>query len=155
MAIIEDALSNLKSIKKMIPQYGKEAILENKFTIIERLKNWQWAKGIGSDGSVVGTYADSTEGYAEADNVHNSHLKSGGSPYNFYWSGDAAENLYLKSVNKTKGTFDISTIAAKKRLFDEEFGEMFDLTDEQNDWINENIVEPYMAKKIEEKLFDF
>jgi hypothetical protein len=153
MAIIEDALSNLKSIKKMIPQYGKEAILENKFTIIERLKNWQWAKGIGSDGSVVGTYADSTQGYADADNI--STPKTAGSPYNFYWSGDAAENLYLKSVNKTKGTFDISTIAAKKRLFDEEFGEMFDLTDEQNDWINENIVEPYMAKKIEERLFDF
>ena len=39
MAIIEDALSNLKSIKKMIPQWGKDAIIDGKDKIINLVKN--------------------------------------------------------------------------------------------------------------------
>jgi len=63
--------------------------------------------------------------------------------------------MYLKSVNKAKGTFDISSKTAKKRLLESLYGEIFDLTDEHNNWINKNIVEPYLSKKIEERLFDF
>lgn len=153
MSITEKALSNLKDIRKRIPDWAKEAILENKFTIIERLKSWQWAKGLGSDGNIVGTYADSTQEYADADNIKTD--KPPGAPYNFYWSGDAMENLYLKSINKAQGTYNISTIAGKKKLFDQEFGEMFDLTDENNEWINKNIIEPYVADKMMENMFDF
>ena len=51
MAIIEDALSNLKSIKKMIPQWGKDAIIDGKDKIINLVKYDQLAIGINSFGS--------------------------------------------------------------------------------------------------------
>lgn len=151
--ITKEALKNIKSIKKNLSSWAIEAILENKTQIILRLRNFQLSKGLNSNGTVVGTYSPATEGYADRDNI--STPKTPGSPYNFYWTGDTLEGLYIKDTNKRANTYDISTSDGKKRLLEEAYGEIFDLTEENNDWVNENIIEPYLAKKIEENLFVF
>ena len=76
-------------------------------------------------------------------------------PYNFYWTGETIEGLFLESINKQKGTYEISTVPAKKRLLERIYGELFDLTDGNNQWINENIIEPYISAWISKKMLEY
>jgi hypothetical protein len=151
--IIEKALTNLESLKSRIPGWAVDAVKENSDLIINIIRGKQLSKGLDSNGSLIGRYQPSTEGYADRDNI--STPKTPGSPYNLYWSGDTLENLYIKSVNKSQSTFNISTVASKKKLLESLYGEIFDLTEANNDLVNTTIIEPYIAKKIEENLFDF
>lgn len=150
--LIKKTLANLEKLKAKIPQWAKEAILERSDEIVNIVKYKQLSKGISSLNVEIGRYSPNTERYAARDNI--STPKTPGMPYNFYWSGDTMENMYLKSVNKEDGTYDISTLPAKKKLLEDKYGEIFQLTETHNTWVNENIIEPYVALKIDENLFD-
>jgi len=151
--IIEKALTNLELLKSKIPGWAVEAVKENSDLIVNIIKGKQLSKGLDSNGNLIGRYAPSTEGYADRDNI--TTPKTSGSPYNLYWTGDTLENLYIKSVNKSQSSFNISTVASKKKMLEDIYGELFDLTEENNDLVNKTIIEPFIAKKIEENLFDF
>ena len=140
-------------MKARVPQFAVDAVKENADLIISIIKGKQLSKGLDSKGNLMGRYSASTEGYAERDNI--STPKTPGAAYNFYWSGETLENLYIKSVNKGQSTFNISTVASKKKLLESIYGEIFDLTEAHNDMVNETIIEPYVAKKIEENMLDF
>tara|TARA_R110002020_G_scaffold334555_3_gene549818 strand:+ start:9082 stop:9540 length:459 start_codon:yes stop_codon:yes gene_type:complete len=149
--ITERVLSNLNNLERKIPKWSKEAILKNKGEIVNLVKFSQLAKGINSYNTKIGNYALSTQGYADADNIQ--IPKTFGAPYNFQWTGETFDNMKLEGVDTNKSTFDIGTAKGKQRILEQEYGEIFDLTEKHNNWVNENIIEPYVAKKIEENLF--
>lgn len=151
--MLDKVRQHFRDVEKRIPAWAKEAIELNKFEIINRLKAFQLEKGLDSSGRVVGTYADSTEIYAERDNVYKP--KTAGMPYNFYWTGETYENIAIRSVNKSAKTYTIRTNMSKEKLLEEQFGDLFTLTAENVDYVNKNIIEPYLAEKITENLFNF
>ena len=156
MAIIEDALSNLNDIKTQIPFWIKDVILENAEKIKDILRNNQLNKGLDSSGSIVGTYWWTTE-YIYAKNPDNRprQPKEKGQPYNFEWSGELFDTMKVV-VSPQDNDFDIYSSTGKDKFVEKKMNaNLMDLTKENNDFINEKIIEPYIAKKIEERLFDF
>lgn len=158
MSVVTKYINRLQEIKsKDLYIWGKEAILENKDQIVNLVKYKQLTLGKNSNGLPLaweggdGYYAASTQDYADLDGISTPKIYR--SPYNFYWSGETLENLYLKSVNKQKATFDISTVAYKKKLLESIYGEIFNLTKEHNEYVNEQIIKPYLYKKLFENMF--
>jgi len=159
MNVTEQVLKNLANIKKMIPQWGKEAVIANKQEIIDLVKYGQLNKGKNSldmalehaDGD--GTYAPDTERFAEAQNVYTP--KTPGMAYNFYWTGETFENMYLDSVNVNESTYDIGTVRGKQSLLESIYGEIFDLTEKHNHKVNVEIIEPFLLNKINAQMLEF
>jgi hypothetical protein len=155
--ITEKVLANLEQLKGKIPQWAKEAVKKNSGEIIDFVRFGQLAKGKNSfdmplswyDGN--GFYAISTQAYADTQGV--SVPKTAGSPYNFQWTGDTFDSMGLKISSDDE--FDIYTIDGKQRMLENIYGEIFDLTQKHNDYVNEHIIEPYVADKLEENLFVF
>ena len=163
MELLDNYNKQLQSMKKNISQWAKEAIIDNKDTIVNIVKLRQLNKGFNSFGSPLeftelgnagdGYYAPTTQGYADADNI--TTPKTFGSPYNFYWSGETFENMRLGGVNKSKKSYNIVTVRGKQKLLESIYGEIFDLTEENNKFVNVTIIEPYIAKKIQETIGGF
>lgn len=150
MSIITPYINNLKTLESKIYEVAKQAVLDNRETIVDLVKHGQLEKGINSFGKIIGRYAVSTSGYAKADGI--SIPKTFGAPYNMYWTGETIENLYMKSVNKQKAEYNISTVAGKKKLLESEYGIIFDLTKEHNEWVNDNLILPAIQKFILDNL---
>ena len=55
MQLLKTYIQQLNDIKKQVPQWAKEAIMENAELILQRLKSFQLSKGLDSLGNVVGT----------------------------------------------------------------------------------------------------
>lgn len=153
MQLLKTYQAKLTALKKQIPEFAKEAIVSNSNMIVDILKFGQLEQGLDSLGNIVGRYAITTQGYANADNI--SSPKNFGDPYNFNWTGETLDNLKIGSVNKSQKTYRFTTVAYKKRLLEDLYGEIFELTEEHNDYVNRAIIEPYVAKKIEENIAQF
>jgi len=153
MDLLKTYQKKLNGLKKEVPGWAKEAILQNAEVIVFRLKAFQLSKGLDSLGNVVGTYADSTQGYADADNIYKD--KTAGTPYNFEWTGETFDSLKIASVNKSQKTYRFTTVSYKQNLLEELYGEIFELTDENNDWVNKTIIEPFVSVKIQESIAQF
>ena len=74
---------------------------------------------------------------------------------NFQWTGETFDNMKLGSVNKSKKTYNLVTALGKQKLLESIYGEIFDLTEENNKFVNITIIEPYIAKKIQETIGGF
>ena len=135
-------------MKSKINDWAKEAIIKNKGEIVNLVKFGQLSKGINSYNNLIGTYSPYTQAYADFENIN--IPKSFGAPYNFQWTGETFDNMKIKTVNKSKQTYNIGTIIGKQKLLEGIYGEIFDLTEENNNYVNEKIIEPYILKKIEE-----
>jgi hypothetical protein len=164
MELLKIYQKKLNGLKKEVPGWAKEAIIDNKGIIVNIVKNNQLSRGLNSLGSPLafreangnmgsGFYAEATQSYANADNIPIPKTK--GTPYNFQWTGETFDNMKLGSVNKSKKTYDLVTVRGKQKLLESIYGEIFDLTEEHNDWVNKNLIEPFVAKKIQEAIASF
>ncbi|MCB0463965.1 MAG: hypothetical protein KDC81_14795 [Flavobacteriaceae bacterium] len=159
MRITEKALANLEQIKNEIPIWIRDAILENRGQIVNLVKFEQLSKGLNSDGQPLswsggtGFYAQATQSFAYRDNVRIPKVE--GWAYNFSWSGQTLDNMYIDSVDVSKSTYEIETVKSKENLLEGIYGEIFKLTDEHNKYVNENIIQPYISKKIMENILKF
>ena len=152
MSIFDKALKNIEQVASNIPKWGIEALKKNEDKIIQRFTSFQLSKGLDGTGNEVGRYDPSTEAYAQRDGI--STPKTPGSPYNFQWTGETMENLYLTQFSEDSGEYSIFTVQGKMAIVKSFSTEIFDFTEENNAWVNENIVEPYIAQKMSENLFD-
>jgi hypothetical protein len=154
--ITQKALTNLENIKSKVPIWIKDAIFENAEFIINILQDNQLNKGLDSTGTVVGRYSWATSVFY-ANNPQNKprQPKNAGDPYNFEWSGEFFDSMNVK-VDVTKQDYDIYSSTGRDKEMESWFGtDLTILTKENNAWVNENIIEPYIAKKIEQNLFNF
>lgn len=156
MSIITNYLSHLDGIKSKISDFAQEAVLENRGKIVNLVRYGQLAKGVNSDGSSLSNnkgYARSTQSYADRDRVQ--LPKTEGQEYNFQWSSQTFDNMYLDFIDTNNFTYEIETIKAKQNLLEGIYGEIFDLTDEHNELVNKTIIEPYVSTKIIQELVKF
>lgn len=157
----KDIIVYLESLKGKIPDVAKEAILENKGVIVNLVKYNQLSRGINSSGRPLakkkgrgsGYYAKATERIAKSEGVR--MPKIAGSPYNFAWSGDTLDGMYLKAINISRSNYEIYSRTSKAKLLEDIYGEIFDLTEEHNEWVNKNILEPYISAWISDKILSY
>ena len=151
--IVTPYLTKLDSIEKELPDIAKQAVIDNSSEIVLLIKG-QLSHGLNSSGNPLswsggtGFYAKYTQGYADRDNVFTP--KTEGTPYNFSWSGETLDNLQMGSV--TNSEFDITTVAYKKKLLEGIYGEIFDLTEEHNQYVNMEIILPTLQQYILDNL---
>ena len=157
--ITQKLLAHIDTLKPKIDEWAVEAVLENRGVIVNLVKFGQLAKGLNSFGNPLawnkgtGFYAKSTQSFANRDNI--GVPKTKGAPYNFQWSGEFFDNMKLEDVNKSENTYEITTIQGKQKLLESVYGDIIDLTPENNDFVNKTIIEPYLAQKIEENILLF
>lgn len=158
MSVITPYKQNARRIRSSIPKIAKQAIEENAEDIINILKFSQLGMGFNSDGSPLswskgdGFYAESTQRFADADpNYSRQEPKKTGQHYNFVWSGNTFAFMGLKIKGSSK--YEIFTKGGKQRLLEGIYGKIFDLTEEHNEWVNQNIISPALYKFILENIF--
>lgn len=159
------ALSHINTLESKIPIWINEILIEKKEDILNILKYSQLGVGKNSYGKALkfqqgntsgnGFYAPSTQEIANSSYDYSyERTKTNGDAYNFNWSGNTFNFMDMR-VEMSKKTFEIFTTGGKQSLLEKLYGEIFTLTKEHNFWVNKNILEPYVAKKISENLFSF
>jgi len=130
----------------------REILVENKDKIVDLVRYEQLAIGLNSKGEPLswkrgdGTYSPYTQGFATKQGL--AVPKTEGAPYNFQWTGDTFDFMSFRLKPKT---YEIFTSGEKMRLFQSlGYGDIFSLTEEHNDYVNKNILEPELVKWIED-----
>jgi len=154
--ITELALAHIKTLESQIPIWAKDCIIENADFIISILQDNQLSKGLDSSGAIVGTYFWTTEYvFAKDPNNRPRTQKGKGQPYNFEWSGEFFDSMNIK-IDTGSSDFDIFSSTGKDVFLEEQFRRnLTDFTKSNNDFVNTQIIEPYISNKIEENLFNF
>lgn len=160
--ITKKALSHIESLKSKIPEVAKDAIFENAEFIISLLQDNQlslgkdsYGKYINSGGVYNGFYKRSTEDFYAKDPYNRPRQpKIAGQPYNMEWTGEFFDSMNIK-VDANDSRYEIFSSTGKDRFLEQIYGtELTDLNQEQNDWVNKNIIEPYLASWISSQVFD-
>ena len=150
----------LDRIRSNTSEYAKEALLKNQGLVVSLLKYNQLSRGLNPDGGPLsfeqtiggkevkgkGKYSGATQAFADRDGV--SIPKEKGAPYNFSWTGETLDNLKLGKVKTSDFTYSFKTVSAKQKLLEKLYGEIFELSEEHNEYVNKEIIEPYVAWRI-------
>lgn len=151
--VIDPFIKRLDEIEKRIPRYLNRIVIDNAEIILSIIKDNQLAKGLNSFGNVVGYYESITSLYAFNDRKATSGRfpkteKRAGQPYNFEWTGELFDSLNLKG-NVNKNEYEIfSSVGKIKKLEGIYNTKLGDLTEENNEWINQNILLPKLYEYI-------
>lgn len=153
MKIIQSLIDNLSSLESNLDNIASKAIKKNSAEIVTLVKR-QLSHGKNSDDqplaftdgyqSGTGFYAESTQDFANRDGV--SVPKTKGSPYNFHWTGETLDNMQMGEVRN--GKYEIVTAQSKMSFLENIYGEIFSANEKNNQWVNEHVVEPELAKEI-------
>tara|TARA_R110000764_G_scaffold154389_1_gene242280 strand:- start:543 stop:1001 length:459 start_codon:yes stop_codon:yes gene_type:complete len=146
--IVTPYLTKLNNIELELPMVAQRAVIENIENIKNILKYSQLELGINSDGDDVGVYSFNTENEALTSNTVKP--KKAGDPFNFQWSG--ATFAFMDIRTDGKGNYDIFSTSGKQKLLEDIYGELFDLTDEHNQYVNIEIILPSLIDYILETL---
>lgn len=154
MTIIERHLETLLQVENEIEKYAKNIVLESSDEIIGILQDKQLGEGKYYNGRPLkwsdgdGFYALSTQLAAQAK-PRAIKEKPPGEAYNFQWTGSTFSSMVLKTENTQR--YSIFSRDGKMEFLKKTYGDkLFKLSQENNNWINENIIEPKLAKFIEE-----
>jgi hypothetical protein len=151
--VIKPFIIRLDEIEKRIPRYLNRIVLENAEVILSIIKDNQLSKGLNSFNSVVGTYKSITSLYAFNDRQASGGRtprteKKAGQAYNFEWTGELFDSLNLKG-NVNKNEYEIFSSVGKIKKLEEIYNtKLGDLTEDNNDWINKNILIPKLYEYI-------
>jgi len=153
MSIITPYIENLEKIKNKLPEIAAKAINDNYSEIVMLVKSKQLGKGLNSFGTPLewnlgdGYYKPATQGYATRDKVRVPKIED--QPYNFSWFGETLDNTQLKQ-NANESTYEVFTIPWKQRMLETKagYGEIFKLTKEHNDYVNEKMILPAIYRYI-------
>jgi len=156
--VVDPFIKNLNKVKKSIPRYANMVIMEHSEIIIARLTDTQLAYGLNSRGSIVGTYKPYTRKMAYQDKQSSNGRypitdKEVGQPYNFQWTGELFESLNLKG-DASSNEYEIFSVKGKLKFLESEFNtKLSNLTEENNKWVNENILMPKIYQHILNEMF--
>ena len=151
MSIIKRHIEHLDAMQNSVEDVLREILIEHKSEIVALVKYDQLAKGKNSYDKPLswshgsGFYASSTQSFATRDKVRTP--KRAGSAYNFQWTGETFDNMQFKLTEKA---YDIFTIGTKQKLLEELYGDIFELTEKHNNYVNNKILEPELVKWIEQ-----
>lgn len=153
MKFLESIINDLTILENELDTIASNSIKENSSEIVTLVKR-QLSHGKNSydqplsftDGNQSGTgfYAESTQSFANRDGV--SIPKTKGSPYNFHWTGQTLDNMQMGEVGN--GKYQVVTVKSKMSFLEGIYGEIFNLNEKNNQWVNNEIVSPKLNKAI-------
>lgn len=148
--VLEPYVKEIADIKKDLPKILRKILIDNRDEVIQILKNEQLAEGIDSKGKVVGRYSINTPSYIDPTNPPRQD-KEPGQPYNFEWTGGLFDNMYLHFEDLK--SYSLFSEDSKAKFLEKEYGDIFTLTEKNNERINNEILRPLMYDEIIKRLF--
>lgn len=153
MKFLESIINDLTILENELDNIASNSIKENSSEIVTLVKR-QLSHGKNSydqplsftDGNQSGTgfYAESTQSFANRDGV--SIPKTKGSPYNFHWTGQTKDNMQMGEVSN--GKYQVVTVKSRMSFLEGIYGEIFNLNEKNNQWVNNEVVSPKLNKAI-------
>jgi len=153
MKFLESIINDLTILENELDTIASNSIKENSSEIVILVKR-QLSHGKNSydqplsftDGNQSGTgfYAESTQSFANRDGV--SIPKTKGSPYNFHWTGQTKDNMQMGEVGN--GKYQVVTVKSRMSFLEGIYGEIFNLNEKNNQWVNNEVVSPKLNKAI-------
>lgn len=153
MEFIKSIINDLSLLENQLDAIAKNAIKENSSEIVTLVKR-QLSHGRNSDNqplsftdgkqSGTGFYAESTQSFANRDGV--SVPKKKGSPYNFHWTGETKDNMQMGEVGN--GKYQVVTVKSRMSFLEGIYGEIFDVNEKNNEWVNNEVVYQKLNKAI-------
>lgn len=153
MTVVQPFINRLDKIKDNLDRVANRVIIDHAEIIISLLKDNQLSHGLDSSGAIVGKYTYWTDIRAKAERQASGGRsprqdKQYGQAYNFDWTGSLFETLTIKG-NTSKNEFTIFSTIGKIKLLEKEFNtKLSDLTEENNDSINNEILVPKLQEYI-------
>ena len=155
MGLLKPYIDRLEHLSKNLESIAEKALAENAPEIVSLLKYEQLSKGLTSKNlpisngtSHTGKYRPDTKIFAERDGV--AIPKITGAPYNFSWSGQTLDLMYLK-ITPSKQYFEILTKDGKMNFLRDFYnanGDIFKLTEKHNDYVNNKFIIPALYKEM-------
>lgn len=162
MSVVTPYLNNLASISDRLSQIAKDAVTKHSAEIVMLVKSEQLGKGKNSEGQPLdwadgnGFYKLATQTIYDQENELSfggaKVKKTVGTPYNFSWTGSTLDLMTLKLLSGD--AFLIFTADSKMAMLEEIYGEIFQLTPEHNEYVNNQIILPYLQKYVLDHLFN-
>lgn len=153
--ITTELLTHIESLKQQIPEVSKDAIFENADYIISLLQTQQLSKGQDSYGNYVGFYKTVTQDYYAQDPYNKPRKpKNSGQAYNFEWTGEFFDSMNIK-VDSSNTDYEIFSSTGKDKFLESIYKtELTKLSKDTNDWVNKNILEPYISSWMSAELLN-
>jgi hypothetical protein len=148
--VLEPYTKEIADLKKDLPNVLRKILIKRRDEVIKILKTEQLAEGIDSKGRVVGRYSPNTKNYIDPSNPPRQD-KTAGQPYNFEWTGGLFDKMYLHFEDLN--SFSLFSQDSKAQMLEKEYGDIFTLTDKNNERINQEILRPAMYDEIINRLF--
>lgn len=153
--MLKDVINRLNSYESSLEELAKKALSENVEYILYLIKEKQLGEGIMSDGGSAPSYSVATD--MIANNAISMAIggrprkdKVAGQPWNYEWSGNWIDSLYVKIENEG---FDILARDSKTQMLESmSGGRITKLTEEHNEMINNEVIIPYLYKEFESTL---
>jgi len=159
MKQFQNLYANINNLKKDIPQLGRDAVIKNKASILKLLQRDQLNQGVASDGGMLtgkrgtpyedGHYKKKTQDYWAKRAPIPVKPKVQGTQYNFEWTG---KTFRMMDIKMNTSDFEIFSSDAKFEMLKEFYGNIFELTPENNHFINENVILPYIHEHLLKRL---
>lgn len=148
--MLKDIINRLNSYESSLEELAKKALSENLDFIMYLIKEKQLGEGIMSDGGSAPSYKAVTESWAALVGNKPRKPKVAGQPWNYEWSGEWIDSLYVKLENDG---FDILARDPKTQMLESmSGGRITKLTEEHNEMINNEVIIPYLYKEFESTL---
>lgn len=154
--VLEPYVKEIADLKKDLPNILREILIRRRSDVIKILKEEQLSEGIDSSGRVVGTYSYLTQQYADEELQASGGRtprkdKAAGQPYNFEWTGSLFDNFYLHFEDKE--SFSLFSADEKAKFLEREYGDIFTLTKQNNQRVNQEILRPEMYEVFIQRLY--
>ena len=154
MGLINQNIESLKKAEGNLEKVAQSAVRDNMDFIMFLLKENQLGNGVLSDGSLAPTYDPSTIGFAEFDTPRTGvSSKSSSNRYNFEWSGQWLDSMYIKIE---KEGFDVLSRDYKTAMLEKMVkGKLTALTPKNNEKVNDEIIMPKLFDSVIDALLYF
>jgi hypothetical protein len=109
----------------------------------------QLSKGEDNEGNIIGYYKPATQEIADYAIPQPRADKQSGSPFNFEWTGDFFDGMYLLSDDKSA---EVWSRDSKTSLLNIEYSELLGLQDDNLDKVIKGLVYPVFMDEIRKTL---
>lgn len=155
MSIIGDYILGVKTLREQLPEITRKIVNRNKIEILEYYKVNQIGsgikKGVRKDGVIIGTYSQATqEEWFAFWNGAPPYSKDFREPYNLEWTGNFFRGMFI--FFEDKFSYSISSRDNKTPKLLKSYGDLFTLTDNTREHVENNFIIPVFADIIDKRL---
>jgi len=149
--VLEPYVQEIADIKQQLPKILRDILIRHRDEVLNILRDEQLAEGKDSKGKIIGKYSKNTPSYIDPNNEPRQD-KIPGAPYNFEWTGGLFDNMYLHFEDLK--SYSLFSADEKAKFLEKQYGDIFTLTKENNERVNNEILRPEMYDEIIKRLFE-